>query len=875
MLAWMVVAACWKPFAPSRPAQRNLVLPLHAYRLDNGLRVVVLPDPKAVDVQVMMRLAVGTIDDPGGRDGTAHLAEHLMFEPVLDGQSLSATLERNAASFNGMTELETTTYVERGAPSSLELFLVVEATRLRWRCTTLGDEVFVREREIVRNELRQKSDVLRTQGAILLGLYAADHPYHHALETEDTVARITRDEACAFVDAHYSPTNAVLVISGNFAAGSVDGVVRRVFASVPQRAVAPSHPIPRFAGGLRATRKAPIDSAALVFGWPLPADPVKRARVRALAWILADHVDAEIKGDVLVHEYGADRAPMIALLAIPDATETLQHVRDATEHEITTLPTSFDNNTYYDVNFDHARQVAMYRLFATFEDGGGREVHLADHVLAGRDPAEGLRLEIQALKTLERGGATKLAREVLALDRASVVTLEPANSQKSGRPRQFDPAIHDASKQRIVEDPTAARRPSPTLAVASPLARATTRTLPNGTKLILMPLSSVPTVEVRFVFAAGTGDEPTEQRGIATATAYALSPQTIDVQDIINFYEAGGKFEREVGFDHTTFKTRGLEGQLDILLIGLERLVRGGDFRTLATTVERLRATRPSDNAVESAWRTSVFGWDHPYAVAGLELGVLGQAAADAFRALHYQPAALTIIITGGFDPGNANQWIDHIFGTWTGQAAVMRQGSRARLAPAALAVPEDTTLVGLKIAFPIGGSRAALLVATQLVDQAISDVRQQLGASYGLEARLYESRLATRIEIAGYIAANRTTEALALLRERLAAVRVMNDATASLFVSARARVLARSMSISTGASGLANLAERNAALGLGVDADVETTEVVRKLMLHDLANQLQAIDFDRSAIVLRGPLDVVLHAFETIARTPRIIGAV
>jgi hypothetical protein len=164
------------------------------------------------------------------------------------------------------------------------------------------------------------------------------------------------------------------------------------------------------------------------------------------------------------------------------------------------------------------------------------------------------------------------------------------------------------------------------------------------------------------------------------------------------------------------------------------------------------------------------------------------------------------------------------------------------------------------------------MLVATALIDQAIGDVRHQLGATYDLGASLAESRLSSRIEITGYVDASRASEALALLRERLAGLRAATNATASQFVSARDHVLARATSLKMGAAGLANLAERSTALGLGVTMDVDAAEIARKLTLPDLAKQLQAIDLERSAIVLRGPREVIVQAFATLGRKPRIL---
>ncbi|HSK00167.1 MAG TPA: insulinase family protein, partial [Kofleriaceae bacterium] len=239
MLRRVIVAvglvACWKPFAPPRPAQRTFEPQIHMARLDNGLRVIALPDATATEIQVTMQVGVGSIDDPPGREGLAHLVEHLMYQQVLEGESLFANLERHATSFNGATELEATTFTERAPPASLDRFVALEAARLALRCETIDAETFAREREVVRNELRQKSQPLATAAAIHAGLFQPGHPYRALRDSPDSVAAITREQACAFADAHYAPDNAVLVVSGNVTAGQVERAARRVFAALPRR----------------------------------------------------------------------------------------------------------------------------------------------------------------------------------------------------------------------------------------------------------------------------------------------------------------------------------------------------------------------------------------------------------------------------------------------------------------------------------------------------------------------------------------------------------------------------------------------------------------------------------------------------------------
>src|SRR5690242_15068431 len=110
-LVCVVVSACatGRTFPPSPPRKASLGLSFATAKLPNGLRVVLVRDPNASEIQVTMRYRVGAADDPVGQEGIAHLVEHLMFQQQMGAQTLFATLEGVASSFNAFTSYDATT----------------------------------------------------------------------------------------------------------------------------------------------------------------------------------------------------------------------------------------------------------------------------------------------------------------------------------------------------------------------------------------------------------------------------------------------------------------------------------------------------------------------------------------------------------------------------------------------------------------------------------------------------------------------------------------------------------------------------------------------------------------------------------------------
>jgi zinc protease len=861
------VMACWKPVGPARPPQREPQLDVTSVQLDNGLRVVVVPDPHAAEVQVLVHYGVGYADDPPGREGTAHLTEHLSFQRVRDGRSLYADLARVATAFNAQTESDATTFVARAAPDRLGELLAIEAARVTLPCAP--DATAARERAVVTSELRQYRPA-RTVVARLNAAFYGDHHDDRDGESETSLGAISAADACAFAVSGYRPDDAAVVLSGALP-GDALRTVRATLGAVPR------HPYVAAAVGRApahrsVTETASIDAPVIAFGWPLPIDPAQRARVLALGDIIVDHLADELNGELAPLVLGGDRSPILAIAIVAAPDETTRTVLGTARRVIGGLARSLNNTSYYDESFDHVHGAAIAGFVAALEDGGGGPFRLAEHALAGRDPRAALMAELRSLETMDHNDAVALAGTTLSLDRASTLVLEPDHARRRAEPLQLALARHTDPPTELA-DPAAAERPEPPLTVASPLAAARTRTLPGGAQVVLLPVSSMPSVDVRFIYATGTGDEPSDQPGIATLAAAALSPHAVDIPELLRFFEGGGNIVPDTTLDHTSFRSHGLERDLDRTLSALGRWLDGGHYGALGQAVQQLHRLHrdPREAAVNAAWRVALFGWDHAYARSP-DYARLSARDVQLFRAMHYSGPGLTIVVAGGFDPAVANAWIDQVAALGFGGKAANRPGEPTKLAAATLGFVEDSAQVELHIAIPADGERAHQLLVAALLDDAVSDVRFQLAASYGVYANLGETRLGSWYEIDGYVDAARIAEAVALIRGRIAALRTADRATAARFLRARRTVMTRLAVVPTSARALADRAESVIGAGHTLDDELETAGEVRITTLSAVAPQLTRLDLAAAAMLLRGPKPAIDAATAGLGRKPQYI---
>nr|HEX4313155.1 insulinase family protein [Kofleriaceae bacterium] len=873
------------PPPPAPPREAELGLQISSLTLTDDLRVVLVEDPRASEVQVTMRYQVGGVDDPPDQPGIAHLVEHLMYQQLIGAQTLFAKLEQDATYFNGETTFDGTTYVARSSPEHLDELLTLEAIRVGVRCTTISESTFEREREVVINEIRQHGVGSELRTAIDAGLYPDGHPYRRAVGgSPDTLAAITRDQACAFADAHYTPGNAVLVVSGNLTTQQLATSLAKVFGhtakrvAVAQVAVPAPPAVPR-----RLSIQAPIDGPALLLAWPLPADPVLRTQLRAVAPAAQTEIESRMKGSTALFELGDTRAPMLGLLAVPGPGESLARVHDAVEAGLMETPALLKEEGVIKVGelvFDRLQQTAIYDLFASLEGGSERDTELAEDVLAGRDPRAAVQARFQALRAMTRDTAFAIAHDQLTFARATVVDVMPAASKKTGHRVELASAVHDLGMRRDPPDPEEARHAMTGDLGTASLDGVRTRTLPNGMTVVLMPLTSVPAIDIRLVFAAGTADEPAAKRGVAELAAHGLTWDLRYLNDLLLFVASGGRMTVEVGADSTSFVAEGLDMHVDLLLAGLRRWIRdgvytGGTDALAAAFGDTARAASDDDDgALTDAWGAARFGAGHPYVCAGrarCASARLATADATRFRADHFTPDNATLVIAGRFDAALVDRWIDYLFADWTGTAGA-RSSPAAEPHPAALAKAADTAQVYLAVSLPATSDRAQRpqsLVAAEMLSELAEDVRHQLGATYGLAATLAEGRLASSFVLRGWIESGRAREAVALLAQRLDALRADPDAAARAFVTARARVVHRMVSITGSAASLAERAVHDVEVGQAAPSNLHAAIAVSKLTIDDMAAALAELDLAKGSVLMTGPRADLDDAFAAIGRTP------
>ncbi|WP_367123911.1 M16 family metallopeptidase [Streptomyces phytohabitans] len=219
------------------PATGGLTATEH--RLANGLRVVLSEDHLTPVAAVCLWYDVGSRHEVKGRTGLAHLFEHLMFQGShqVPGNGHFELVQGAGGSLNGTTSFERTNYFETMPAHELELALWLEADRMGSLLTALDEESMENQRDVVKNERRQRYDNVPYGTAferLTAMAYPEGHPYHHTpIGSMADLDAASLADAQEFFRTYYAPNNAVLSVVGDIDPERTLAWIEKYFGSIP------------------------------------------------------------------------------------------------------------------------------------------------------------------------------------------------------------------------------------------------------------------------------------------------------------------------------------------------------------------------------------------------------------------------------------------------------------------------------------------------------------------------------------------------------------------------------------------------------------------------------------------------------------------
>lgn len=277
---------------------------IYEYKLENGLRVLLVPRHQAKVLTFQTWFDVGSVDekmDPKlERTGLAHLFEHMMFRGTAkypEGKFGDVTSRMGATRQNASTSYYRTNYYQSIPSSQLEKLMDIESDRMR--NLLLTREQLDKEKGAVVSEYRRYHlDMPGTMANEELHRLLFDKsPYRYTIiGTEEEIKGFSLEDAQYFYKTYYAPNNCTIVVVGDTTESELLKLVEKYYGSmkpftVPKSAL-PVEP-PKTKERKVAKTHPQATSELLLVGYPI--SPISDPDFSALSLIGA-HLSSGMEG---------------------------------------------------------------------------------------------------------------------------------------------------------------------------------------------------------------------------------------------------------------------------------------------------------------------------------------------------------------------------------------------------------------------------------------------------------------------------------------------------------------------------------------------------------------------------------------------------
>jgi len=207
------------------------------YKLDNGLKVLLLEEHKAPVAVFQIWYKVGSMYEPYDRAGISHMLEHMMFRGTKKHgpKTFSKLVQRYGGSDNAFTSQDYTAYFQTFASDRIWLSLDLESDRMT--NLLLDNKDFLAERDVVAEERRMRTDS-DPESALAEETQAAAfdvHPYHWPIiGWMETIKNFTDDALREHYRKFYVPNNATIVIVGDIDSEKMIKQIKDYFGGIPK-----------------------------------------------------------------------------------------------------------------------------------------------------------------------------------------------------------------------------------------------------------------------------------------------------------------------------------------------------------------------------------------------------------------------------------------------------------------------------------------------------------------------------------------------------------------------------------------------------------------------------------------------------------------
>jgi zinc protease len=772
--------------------------------------VVLERDAYATSVGVVSVVRGGSGSDPDGKEGLAHLVEHLTFRAVDPSAGTPLTLaspasptgnratrrERlirySAAVTNGLTSPDSMTFFEFGPPSRLRWLLELEGARLADPLAGIDADAVAAERHVIANESQLRDDPragLWAVSQLFPLIFPPKHPYARAMNgSHHTRAGLTLADAQAYAAKTFRPERMTLLVTAPVAAIDLDSIISHLPRSLvgDQR-----NPVARFVEEAPATslempaapvlrRTSPLPASQLWIGWTLPGGygPLGPTAEMLGRWVQEDlDVDQMRQEDPHIRHVASSLIPgqkasallvrvLMAKSADPD------HVARVVSGRVSTLWTR--ERTQLPL-LDRVKARVATELVLNEPPQIVRALEQAQIAALGSQPI--LRSEaLSSVQSLPTSELAKFAYHHLGQQRRQAVLFTPAGvAADAGQGAR--PASRSArNRSGSLFDEAATWDPMEIPGEVSPVGNIVMKRLSTGlTVIVARRRAAAVTAWLGFPGGYGDADPP-----LVVELALRLRPDAVDAPKHTALSGRGATSDASI--ETLEFQAANLGPSLALLFLKATVPIQKWPAQD---GLERLLASVNADNDAASeaaavAYARALFG-DHPYArpVTIADLQRVTRADVDSWIGRTYNLARAALIVVGDVNADEVAAYATAFSAqpnapTWVAPSPVvpppsLRPPIAEHLAVVITPRPGALTEIRLGCLLPrmTAGDRSAHETLRLTVQERLSTaLRFELGDGYSLTAAHAWLRGGTSyLVVSTFVDASALAESLATIR--------------------------------------------------------------------------------------------------------------
>lgn len=668
--------------------------------LDNGLEVIALPDNSTANVTTSLWYKVGSKHDPEGRAGFSHLFEHILSRKTVNMpyNMVNKLTEDVGGQRNASNWIDRTNYYETVPAQYLETMLWTHRERMAF--PVVDDEVFEKERSIVKEELRQR--VLappygRFQRFVIpenaFDVLPMRRPGIGSIEELDDA---TLDDARAFHQTYYGPDTATLIVAGNFEVERLKKLVDQYFADIPSRAnpvsleitleeperteprsvsaAAPNVPLPVIGDLWKAPSVMHPDAAALEVLSAImsrgESSRMNEALVRSGKAVNAAFFSSMTMDGGYIATYGV-------MSPVADAEET-RTILDAQIEKVRSEPVTMAELT-------EAKNEIFSSALSSRQTVRGRAFELGEALVSTGNPdAADLRLERIAAVTVEdiqRVAQTWLRPEgKVSINVARGEDNPEDYANPYPRPDYGTPAPPTGEPLKVLPEGERMAPPPPGETPEVIRADFIETELSNGIPLVSTQTSNVPIATITLVMPGGDATDPLAKAGLATMAADLADNGTTtrSATEIASTLESLGasvgiSSGRDGVYASVTAPAVNLEaaGKVMVDIIQNANYPAEEVERERKRTLDGFSATMKDPGAIAGLVATRIMYGDAPYGRVGNMTSMAAITREDLLehRQTWWHPGNAKLVISGGVAAEEAKRLGETLFGGWTSDA--------------------------------------------------------------------------------------------------------------------------------------------------------------------------------------------------------------